>query len=399
MTGTDGPVPTQRPGPEGLLQPGGKVDPEAVRRAYDAAREDGDEGFVARVRFELQRDLQTRLDKYLVTRVTFMSRSALQRLIDGGGATVNGRPAKASTRLRGGDAVELVIPPPASGEIEPEEIPLEVLYEDEHLIVIDKPADIIVHPARSELKGTMINALAWRFRHVSGGELSPVGEEFARPGVVHRLDRHTSGCIVFAKTEEAHWKIGRQFEQRTVDKRYLAVVQGRVTEEHQVIDLPLGPHPSKAKGAREKRVVRHDDLGKPSVTICRVRERYRTPDGRSYTLVELELKTGRTHQIRVHLSHLGHAIVGDDMYGGRPFLSPDGKVRVERQALHAALLAFEHPLDGMPLVMVSPPRPEIRDLIAWLRAHAALERVHAEGGVSLARLGLATDGPETPPAG
>src|SRR5690606_12327993 len=134
-------------------------------------------------------------------------RSALQRLIDGGGATVNGRPAKASTRLRGGDAVELVIPPPASGEIEPEEIPLEVLYEDEHLIVIDKPADIIVHPARSELKGTMINALAWRFRHVSGGELSPVGEEFARPGVVHRLDRHTSGCIVFAKTEEAHWKI------------------------------------------------------------------------------------------------------------------------------------------------------------------------------------------------
>jgi 23S rRNA pseudouridine1911/1915/1917 synthase len=300
-----------------LIQPGGKVDPEAVRAAYERARDEGDDDYLARVRFELQRDLQSRLDKYLVTRVTFMSRSALQRLIEGGGATVNGRSAKASTKLRGGDVVELIIPQPPSGEITPEDIPLDVLVEDEHLIVIDKPADIIVHPARSELCGTMVNALAWRFRNVSGGELSPVGEEFARPGVVHRLDRHTSGCIVFAKTEEAHWKIGRQFENRTVDKRYLAVVEGRVEPDFQVIDLPLGPHPSKAKGAREKRVVRHDDLGKPSVTLCRVRERYTLPDGRRFSLVELELKTGRTHQIRVHLSYLGHPIVGDDMYGGR----------------------------------------------------------------------------------
>lgn len=370
-----------------LLQPGGKVDPEAVRRAYEIAREEGDEGFLARVRFELQRDLQTRLDKYLTTRVTFMSRSGVQRLIDGGGATVNGRPGKASTKLRGGDVVELIIPSPPSGEIEPEDIPLSVLFEDEHLIVIDKQADIIVHPARSELRGTMINALAWRFRNISGGELSPVGEEFARPGVVHRLDRHTSGCIVFAKTEEAHWKIGRQFENRTVDKRYLAVVQGWVADDYQVIDLPIGPHQSKAKGAREKRVVRHDDLGKPSVTICRVRERYRLDDGRAFSLVELELKTGRTHQIRVHLSYFGHSIVGDDMYGGREFETPDGSVRVERQALHAGLLAFEHPVLGQPLVMVSTPREEIRGLVAWLRTQRC-EAVHVEGTVPLGRFGL-----------
>ena len=371
-----------------LIQSGGKVDPDAVRAAYDAAREEGDDDFLARVRVELQRDLQTRLDTYLVTRVTYMSRSALQRLIDGGGASVNGRPAKASTKLRGGDVVELIIPPPPSGEIVPEEIPLEVLYEDEHLIVIDKPADIIVHPARSELKGTMINALAWRFRNISGGELSPLGEEFARPGVVHRLDRNTSGCIVFAKTEEAHWKLGRQFENRTVDKRYLAVVQGWVGDDFQVIDLPLGPHPSKAKGAREKRVVRYDDLGKPSVTICRVRERYRLDDGRAFTLVELELKTGRTHQIRVHLSHLGHPIVGDDMYGGRNFESSCGRIRMERQALHAALLGFDHPITGEVLVLVSLPREEIRRLIAWLREHASASVVHAEGAVGLGRFGL-----------
>lgn len=376
-----------------MLQPGGKVDPDAVRAAYDQAREEGDDDFLARVRFELQRDLQTRLDKYLVTRVTFMSRSGLQRLIDGGGATVNGRPAKASTRLRGGDVVELIIPAPPSGEIEPEEIPLRVLFEDEHLIVIDKDADIIVHPARSELKGTMINALAWRFQNVSGGELSSVGEEFARPGVVHRLDRNTSGCIVFAKSEEAHWKIGRQFENRTVDKRYLAVVQGDVRPAFQVIDLPLGPHQSKAKGAREKRVVRHDDLGKASVTICRVRERYELADGRRYALVELELKTGRTHQIRVHLSYLGHPIVGDDMYGGRVFDSADGGLRVERQALHAALLAFEHPLSGVPLVQVSAPRPEIRELIGVLRREGRAEAVHTEGCVPLARFGLGPEGP------
>lgn len=370
-----------------LLQPGGKVDPEAVRRAYEAAREEGDEGFLARVRFELQRDLQTRLDKYLVTRVGFMSRSGLQRLIDGGGAVVNGRQGKASTKLRGGDVVELIIPSPPSGEIEPEDIPLSVLFEDEHLIVIDKPADIIVHPARSELKGTMINALAWRFRNISGGELSPVGEEFARPGVVHRLDRHTSGCIVFAKTEEAHWKIGRQFENRTVDKRYLAVVQGSIADDFQVIDLPIGPHQSKAKGAREKRVVRHDDLGKPSVTICRVRERYRLTDGRAFSLVELELKTGRTHQIRVHLSYLGHAIVGDEMYGGRAFETPDGSLCIERQALHAGLLAFEHPIRGEPLVMVSAPREEIRLLVRWLRTQES-QAVHVEGTVPLVRFGL-----------
>jgi 23S rRNA pseudouridine1911/1915/1917 synthase len=369
----------------GLILPGGKVNPEAIQRALDESGSTDDDGALRRVVFELRRDLKSRLDKYLTTRITFMSRNQLQRLIDEGGVTVNGRQPKASTVLRAGDVIEVVVPPPPSGVIRPEEIPLDVLYEDTHLIVLNKAPDIIVHPARSENSGTMINALAWHFRNrsESGGELSTVGNEFARPGVVHRLDRHTSGCIVFAKDDEAHWKLGHQFEHRRVDKRYLAVVQGKVEPIVDVIEAPIGPHPSREKGYREKYVVRHDELGKPSVTICRVRERYRLherPVGdQHFSLVELELKTGRTHQIRVHLSHLGYPIVGDDMYGGRPFVDRDGRTIIARQALHAATLGFSHPITGEPMKFTSPLRGDMGELVRALRACGEHETLDPPG--------------------
>ncbi|MBY0114258.1 MAG: RluA family pseudouridine synthase [Phycisphaerales bacterium] len=351
-----------------------------------------------------------------------MSRNQLQKLIDEGGVKVNGRAPKSSTKLNSGDIVEVVVPPPPPTEIQPEDIPLEVLYEDEHLIVINKSPDIIVHPARSHNKGTMVNALAYHFRFRSklGGHLSNVGTEFARPGVVHRLDRNTSGVIVFAKSEEAHWKLGHSFEHRRVDKRYLAVVQGWVEPEIEVIDLPIGPHPSREKGYREKYVVRHDELGKPSVTICRVRERYgvgsgavgqggsgaggadktaramprvaagwKQAEGASeardqksllpcstapllHSLVELELKTGRTHQIRVHLSHNGYPIVGDDMYGGKPYeLVEDGTPHtITQQALHACSLSFTHPIRNKRMTFTAPLRGELAKLVRDLRRRA-----------------------------
>jgi 23S rRNA pseudouridine1911/1915/1917 synthase len=355
---------------EGFLLPGGKVDPEALRSLSEAqAGEDEDEQ-VPRVTFTLKSDLKKRLDKYLSDRIGFMSRNQLQRLIEGGGAWVNGRTPKASTVLRKGDRVEVLIPPPPSKAIQPEPIPLEALYEDEHIIVINKSPDILVHPARSHLKGTMVNALAWLFRSEPAGGLSGVGAEFARPGVVHRLDRHTSGLIVFAKRDEAHWKLGHQFEHRRVDKRYLAVAHGRVEPATDVIDLPIGSHPSKEKGYREKYVVRHDALGKPSVTICRVREWYNphaADPAERFTLVELELKTGRTHQIRVHLSHQGFPIVGDDMYGGRPYADAAGNVLISRQALHAALLGFQHPISGEPMLFTAPLRGDMAALVRDLR--------------------------------
>ena len=366
----------------GFIAPGGKVDPDAVRAAIGSAESEDDEGGLPRVTFKLSRDLDKRLDKYLTDRITFMSRSQLQRLIDEGGVSVNGRVPKASTKLRIGDEVTVVVPPPPATEIQPEEIPIEVLYEDQWLLVINKAPDIIVHPARSHNKGTLVNAVAWHLRHASavGGTLSAVGTEFARPGVVHRLDRHTSGVIVVAKDEQAHWKLGRQFELRQVDKRYLAMVEGVIEPDVDVIEQPIGPHPSKAKGQREKQVVRHDELGKHAVTIYRVRQRFAplagVPNSRGFTLVELELKTGRTHQIRVHLTHMGYPIVGDDMYGGhiatRSQLGGRGDdVVIERQALHAAMLGFKHPISEEKMVFTAPLRDDMAELLAMLRASGA----------------------------
>ncbi|MFI4873317.1 MAG: RluA family pseudouridine synthase [Phycisphaerales bacterium JB061] len=372
-----------------LTKPGGKIDPDELRARVEEAR--GEAEAMPRVQFELWRDLtDARLDKYLTSRITFLSRNQMQQIIDSGGASINGKPAKRSTKLKKGDTLRLAIPPPPSSEVVPEEIPIEVLFEDAHLIVLNKAPDIIVHPARAELDGTLINALAWHFENTTGGSLSDVGKELARPGVVHRLDRDTSGCIVFAKDEEAHWKIGAQFQDRSVDKRYLAVVHGRVEPEAMVIDKPIGPHPSKVKGYREKMVVRHDDLGKPSVTICRVRERYRLHDrvvgDQEFTLVELELKTGRTHQIRVHLSDEGWPIVGDDMYGGRAF-EHEGETLISRQSLHAALLAFAHPLTGESMVFDAPPRDDMLTLIETLRT-GTVERLNVAQTVPLVRFGL-----------
>ncbi|MEO1535419.1 MAG: RluA family pseudouridine synthase [Planctomycetota bacterium] len=375
-----------------LTQPGGKLDPDLLRAAVEKARSDSSSSSMPRVQFTLARDLnEPRLDKYLTSRIRFLSRSQLQQIIDAGGATVSGKPAKSSTKLRRDDQVRLAIPPPPPTDVVPQEIPIDVLYEDEHLIVLNKRAGIIVHPARAELDGTLINALAWHFENVSGGELSPLGRDLARPGVVHRLDRDTTGCIVFAKDEETHWKLGAQFEKRTTDKRYLAVTQGHVEPDAHVIDKPIGPHPSKVKGYREKQVVRYDDLGKPSITICRVHERYTLHDrpvgDQQFSLVELELKTGRTHQIRVHLSDDYWSIVGDDMYGGRPFEMPGGTV-FKRQALHAALLAIEHPKTNEPMVFCAPPPADMLAVIEHLRASCEPQRVFTNSSVPLARFGF-----------
>lgn len=421
-----------------FILPGGKLDPDALRAAFGDSTSEDEESGLPRVTFKLQRDLDKRLDKYLTDRITFMSRSQLQRLIDDGGVTVNGRKPKAATKLRIGDEVTVVVPPPPVTEIQPENIPIEVLFEDDHLIVLNKSPDIIVHPARSHNKGTLVHALAWHFRHNSptGGGLSTVGKEFARPGVVHRLDRHTSGVMVAAKTDEAHWKLGRQFELRQTDKRYLAIVEGLIETDADVIEQPIGPSPSKAKGQREKMVVRHDEAGKHALTIYRVRQRFgvagggaggvgdaglpphlragfmaalqqgasapsgehRSPAdgtsvargaGRSFTLVELELKTGRTHQIRVHLSHMGYPIVGDDLYGGHhstaemleggrakstevggPTSPPAARSNdfvIARQALHAAMLSFVHPITEKKMTFSAPLRSDMLETLRLLR--------------------------------
>ncbi len=359
-----------------LLGAGGAVDRDALFAIYEENAAKDDESPVT-VEFELLKDLDKRLDRYMVDRVPFLSRTQMQRLIEEEAITVNGRVPKSSTKLRKGDRIVATLPPPPSGAIQPENIPLDVLYEDDAIIVVNKEAGLIVHPARSHKSGTLVNALAWRFKHVSGGELSKVGEEFARPGVVHRLDKFTSGAIVSAKNDTAHWRLGKQFEMRRTDKRYLALVHGHPERDVETIDLPLGKHPT----IKEKYAVRHDDTGKPSLTIARVRERYTALDGTPYALVELELKTGRTHQIRVHLSYLGHSIVGDDMYGGKHVteraLGGDSDVMLlSRQALHATTLGFRHPMTEQPVRFTAPLAKDIRRAVDLLRA-ATMTRHHA----------------------
>jgi 23S rRNA pseudouridine1911/1915/1917 synthase len=369
-----------------LIDAGGKVDRDALFAMYEQSEEaSGDDESPVTVRFELARDLDKRLDKYLVDRIPFLSRTSLQHLIKERAVTVNGRVPKASTKLHKGDVVVAALPPPPSSEIPAEHIPLDVLYEDDDIIVINKPDDIIVHPARGNKSGTIINALAWRFQHESGGALSSVGKEFARPGVVHRLDRHTTGVLVAAKSDTAHWRLGKQFENRATEKRYLAVVHGTIEPLADVIDLPLGKHPTQ----KEKYAVRWDQTGKPSVTIYRVREFY---DG--YTLVELELKTGRTHQIRVHLSHVGFPIVGDDLYGGKFLKYSDitgygaaamlsGRSAndwlIARSALHAALLGFTHPMTNSPMLFQAPLPDDMRTLVQLLRRHRLISAPHVAG--------------------
>ncbi len=364
-------APRRRPDEaDDLLTAGGKVDRERLFALYE--NDDGEDETPISVRFTLSRDLNKRLDRYLVDRIPFISRTSLQRLIKEQAVTVNGRTAKPSTRVRLGDEIVAILPPPPSTAIPAEDMSLEVIHEDDELIVLNKHDDIIVHPARGNQSGTMINGLVHHFQTNSGGALSPVGAELARPGVVHRLDRHTTGVLVFAKTETAHWRLARQFEQRQTDKRYLAVVHGSLEPWADVIDMPLGKHPT----AKEKFAVRWDSTGKPSVTLYRVREVYE-----GFTLVELELKTGRTHQIRIHLSHLGYPIVGDTMYGGREVTMRDvvgagnaaagslSDCLIDRQALHAARLGFVHPISDERLSFEAPLHADMRQLIMMLREY------------------------------
>jgi len=344
------------------------------------------------------------------------ARAQLQRVIDAGGVTVNARSAMASTKLNRGDTVQITVPRPPSTDIQPDPIPIHVLYEDDAILVLNKQADLIVHPARSHNRGTLLNGLIHLFRERAenggdgagggGDSLSSVGKEFARPGIVHRLDRDTSGVMVIGKADEGHWKLARQFEKRTVDKRYLAIVHGIIESDADVIDVPLGDSTSKPKGQREKQQVRYDDGGKPAVTIYRVRQRFRggasvptsahqTVGGsgasQGFTLVELELKTGRTHQIRVHLAHLGYPIVGDDMYGGAllrrvavdPAHGDPTTVICGRQALHAAQLRFDHPIREERMTFTAPLPEDLARFYALLRANAEADDTQEPPGAEV----------------
>jgi 23S rRNA pseudouridine1911/1915/1917 synthase len=304
---------------------------------------------------------ERRLDKYLHGRFGNLSRSFIQNAIRQGAVKVNSKIAKQSQKLSPGDIVEFTPPEPPSKNILPEDIPLDIIYEDEELIVLNKQPDMIVHPARGNTHGTLVNALAFHSDELSTG----LGE--FRPGIVHRLDKNTTGVMVVTKNDSAQWKIAKQFENRQVNKTYLAIVHGTPDLTADRINVSLGVHPK----IREKYAIR-PETGKEAVTFYEVLEPFR-----GFSLLKLTPKTGRTHQIRVHLSYIKHPIVADDMYGGKliyPWQLADAEPAVQepiinRVALHAFSLEFKHPATEKTVKFEAPLPQDMQNLRNALREY------------------------------
>jgi 23S rRNA pseudouridine1911/1915/1917 synthase len=297
-----------------------------------------------------------RLDQYLVVQFPDFSRSVLQRAIEADSVTINEQPIKRSTKVKQGDCVRIWLPVPERPEPTPENIPLEILYEDEYLAVINKPYNMVVHPARGNWGGTLVNALAFHFEH-----LSKLNGDY-RPGIVHRLDRDTSGVILVAKEEKTHRDLGMQFETRKIFKEYVAITQGLLDRDSDYIEKRIAHHPHD----RVKMIATDDEeKGKEACTYYEVEERFR-----GYTFVRCQPRTGRTHQIRVHLACVGCPVLADKVYSGRDSFklsdlvarsASDGnekdEVLLSRQALHAKRLRFIHPRT-QEVIAVEAPLPE-----------------------------------------
>jgi 23S rRNA pseudouridine1911/1915/1917 synthase len=294
-------------------------------------------------------DAGTRLDRWLAAHVADLSRARLQALIESGCVLVDGGVPKASRKLSGGEEIQLEIPAPAPETLAPEPIELAVVYEDDDVLVVDKPVGMVVHPGAGHATGTLAAAV---LAHAPG--TSGVGGP-RRPGIVHRLDKDTSGLLVLAKTPRAYDALTAQLVARTVTRRYRAIVHGRVKAPEGVVDAPIGRHP------RDRLRMAVVPGGKRAVTRYTVLERFSR-----FTDLEVRLETGRTHQIRVHLASLGHPVAGDELYGGRSGRAPL-PVPFTGLALHAAHLAFEHPANGRRVEFASPLPTRMGRLLSHLR--------------------------------
>jgi 23S rRNA pseudouridine1911/1915/1917 synthase len=285
-----------------------------------------------------------RLDVFLARRCPELSRSQAQHLVEHGLATLNGQPGKASQRVAQDDQVLVRIPPPQPTALLPEAIPLTIIYQDDDLMVVDKPTGLTVHPAPGHPRGTLVNALL-----AICPDLKGIGDAL-RPGIVHRLDKETSGLVVIAKSGRAHRSLSQQLKEREVEKTYLALTHGRPQPPQGIVDAPIGRHP------RQRKKMAVVEAGRAAQTRYRLRESI----GR-YALLEVEPVTGRTHQIRVHLAHIGHPVVADATYGRRsPYL--------RRQFLHAHRLAFRLPGINRTIEVESPLPPDLWEALEAIRA-------------------------------
>ncbi len=309
-----------------------------------------------------------RLDHYLALNFQDFSRSELQKAVEAGTILLNGRATKASYKVRNLDKLHVRLPEPTHELPVPEDIPLEVLYQDEFLALVNKPPDMVVHPAKGNWSGTLVNAIQFLFRD----QLSRANGT-VRPGIVHRLDKDTSGVILIAKEEATHRDLSMQFETRTIFKEYVALAAGAMDRDSDYIEAPMKLHPHD----RVRMIVSHDPDAKDAVSYYEVLERFR-----GYTMVKIQPKTGRTHQIRVHLAHVGCPVLADKVYGGQarltladvvPGTPPDrDETLIARQALHAFRLRFKHPRTGDWIEVEAPFPPDMRRTLESLRTHRAL---------------------------
>ena len=296
-----------------------------------------------------------RLDKFLSDRFPAASRGALQRLIDQGHIRVNGKTVKPTHSPRAGDKIEVYWPEPKSAEAQPEEMPLDILFEDKSLLVLNKPAGLVVHPAAGHEEHTLVNALL----HHCKGSLSGIGG-VARPGIVHRLDKETSGCLVVAKNDETHLALSKQFAGRKVEKIYHAIVCGEPARDSGEIRAAIARHPSH----RKRMAATDDSSGRAAHTSWHVLERLNAA-----TFVEAQIHTGRTHQIRVHFQFIGHPLVGDETYGAKQnkkFVEATS-CRAPRVMLHARELSFVHPGTEEEMSFESPLPKDFREILKRLR--------------------------------
>lgn len=301
-----------------------------------------------------EEDAGRRLDQFVTAQLAGVSRAFVQRLVREGYVRVGGASARPSTPVRPGQIVEVLLPPPAPATPQPEPVPLDIVYEDADLLVVNKPAGMVVHPAAGHAQGTLVNALLYYVRDLSG-----IGGEL-RPGIVHRLDRGTSGLLLVAKHDAAHTDLARQFRDREVEKEYIALVWGLVHAGRR-IEEPIGRDPVQ----RQKMTTRRARRARAAVTRVTRAEHFR-----GVSLISVAIMTGRTHQIRVHLSAIGHPVVGDPTYGGlRRQLPAHLRVlgRLERPFLHAARLRFTHPRDGRPIEVTCPLPPDLAAIVDELR--------------------------------
>ncbi|MCH8052753.1 MAG: RluA family pseudouridine synthase [Planctomycetes bacterium] len=308
-----------------------------------------------------------RLDKYLRGLLPRLSRTVIQRLIKQGDVTVNGQPTKASYEPNKGDVIVISVPPPEPTDIVGEDIPLDIIYEDDYLLAINKQAGIICHPARASQGGTIANAAMFHLNNISHGD-DPL-----RPGIIHRLDKNTTGVMLIAKCDEAHWRISLQFEKRTIQKTYVGIVEGDVQLDQDIIDAPLAAHPTIKDRYMVPGMRRVPMITKQAITQYQVLERFR-----GFALMQLQPKTGRTHQLRVHMSYIGHPMVGDLTYGGHFFsehdLTGQGSTEplIDHQSLHARRIKFVHPIKETPLEIEAPLSGRIARVVELLREHRKL---------------------------